>query len=197
MTAINSRRFFLAASICAVLRPEVAVSSQQDAAVKVVDKAVSDINQIINSGDTERKMLRSFEKVFNTYADVPTIAKYALGRDVRTASALQINDYTKAFSTYFATKYGKRFREFIGGTIEIVSVEKVKKYYLVNTIAHMPAYQPFGVDFLVSDQKGRPLIFNLIIEGVNMLLAERQEIGALLDRNSGKIDSLIGDLKNR
>jgi phospholipid transport system substrate-binding protein len=197
MTAINSRRFFLAASICAVLRPEVAVSSQQDAAVKVVDKAVSDINQIINSGDTERKMLRSFEKVFNTYADVPTIAKYALGRDVRTASALQINDYTKAFSTYFATKYGKRFREFIGGTIEIVSVEKVKKYYLVNTIAHMPAYQPFDVDFLVSDQKGRPLIFNLIIEGVNMLLAERQEIGALLDRNSGKIDTLIGDLKNR
>jgi phospholipid transport system substrate-binding protein len=197
MTAINSRRFFLAASICAVLRPEVAVSSQQDAAVKVVDKAVSDINQIINSGDTERKMLRSFEKVFNTYADVPTIAKYALGRDVRTASALQINDYTKAFSTYFATKYGKRFREFIGGTIEIVSVEKVKKYYLVNTIAHMPAYQPFDVDFLVSDQKGRPLIFNLIIEGVNMLLAERQEIGALLDRNSGKIDTLIGDLKSR
>jgi phospholipid transport system substrate-binding protein len=197
MTAINSRRFFLAASICAVLRPEVAVSSQQDAAVKVVDKAVSDINQIINSGDTERKMLRSFEQVFNTYADVPTIAKYALGRDVRTASALQINDYTKAFSTYFATKYGKRFREFIGGTIEIVSVEKVKKYYLVNTIAHMPAYQPFDVDFLVSDQKGRPLIFNLIIEGVNMLLAERQEIGALLDRNSGKIDTLIGDLKNR
>jgi phospholipid transport system substrate-binding protein len=197
MTAINRRRFFLAASICAVLRPEVAVSSQQDAAVKVVDKAVSDINQIINSGDTERKMLRSFEKVFNTYADVPTIAKYALGRDVRTASALQINDYTKAFSTYFATKYGKRFREFIGGTIEIVSVEKVKKYYLVNTIAHMPAYQPFDVDFLVSDQKGRPLIFNLIIEGVNMLLAERQEIGALLDRNSGKIDTLIGDLKNR
>jgi phospholipid transport system substrate-binding protein len=197
MTAINSRRFFLAASICAVLRPEVAVSSQQDAAVKVVDKAVSDINQIINSGDTERKMLRSFEKVFNTYADVPTIAKYALGRDVRTASALQINDYTKAFSTYFATKYGKRFREFIGGTIEIVSVEKVKKYYLVNTIAHMPAYEPFDVDFLVSDQKGRPLIFNLIIEGVNMLLAERQEIGALLDRNSGKIDTLIGDLKNR
>lgn len=197
MTAINSRRFFLAASICAVLRPDVAVSSQQDAAVKVVDKAVSDINQIINSGDTESKMLLSFEKVFNTYADVPTIAKYALGRDVRTASALQINDYTKAFSTYFATKYGKRFREFIGGTIEIVSVEKVKKYYLVNTIAHMPAYEPFDVDFLVSDQKGRPLIFNLIIEGVNMLLAERQEIGALLDRNSGKIDTLIGDLKNR
>jgi len=49
----------------------------------------------------------------------------------------------------------------------------------------------------VSDQKGRPLIFNLIIEGVNMLLAERQEIGALLDRNSGRIEALIGDLRSQ
>jgi phospholipid transport system substrate-binding protein len=178
-------------------RPDVAISSQQDAAVKVVDKAVLDINQIINSGDTEGNMLRSFEKVFNAYADVPTIAKYALGRDARTASEVQINDYTEAFSSYFATKYGKRFREFIGGRIEIVNVEKGKKYYMVNTIAHMPAYEPFDVDFLVSDQKGRPLIFNLIIEGVNMLLAERQEIGALLDRNSGRIEALIGDLRSQ
>ena len=58
----------------------------------------------------------------------------------------------------------------------------------------MPAYEPFEVDFLVSDRSGQPLVFNLIIEGVNMLLAERQEIGALLDRNSGKIDALIDDL---
>ena len=197
MTALTSRRLFLTASICALCRPEVAISSQQEAAVEVVDKAVLDINQIINSGDTEGNMLRSFEKVFNAYADVPTIAKYALGRDARTASEVQINDYTEAFSSYFATKYGKRFREFIGGRIEIVNVEKGKKYYMVNTIAHMPAYEPFDVDFLVSDQKGRPLIFNLIIEGVNMLLAERQEIGALLDRNSGRIEALIGDLRSQ
>ena len=140
-------------------------------------------------------MLKSFEKVFNEYADVPTIAKYALGRDARTASATKLKDYTKAFSAYFATKYGRRFREFIGGRIEIVKVAKVKKYYSVNTIAHMPAYEPFEVDFLVSEQSGQPLVFNLIIEGVNMLLVERQEIGALLDRNSGKIDALIRELK--
>ena len=58
----------------------------------------------------------------------------------------------------------------------------------------MPAYEPFEVDFLVSDRSGQPLVFNLIIEGVNMLLAERQEIGALLDRNSGNINALIDDL---
>mgnify|MGYP003309549114 FL=1 len=181
MTVINSRRLFLALSLCAVFGPKFMLASQRDSATQVVDLAVHEINQIINSGNTEEHMLRSFEGVFNEYADVPTIAKYALGRDARTASATQLEDYTKAFSVYFATKYGRRFREFIGGRIEIVEVAKVKKYYSVNTIAHMPAYEPFEVDFLVSEQSGQPLVFNLIIEGVNMLLVERQEIGALLD----------------
>ena len=194
MTVINSRRFFIMASICSVLKPGLVLASQQNAAIEIVDQAVSEINQIINSGDTQTQMLRSFEKVFNAYADVPTIAKYALGRDARTASEVQLNSYIKAFSVYFANKYGKRFREFIGGKIEIKSVVKVKNYYSVNTIAHMPIYEPFEVDFLVSDRSGQPLVFNLIIEGVNMLMAERQEIGALLDRNLGKIDSLIADL---
>jgi len=194
MTVINSRRFFIMASICSVFKPRLVLASQQNAATEIVDQAVSDINQIINSGDTQAQMLRSFEKVFNAYADVPTIAKYALGRDARTASEVQLKAYIKAFSGYFANKYGKRFREFIGGKIEIKSVVKVKNYYSVNTIAHMPAYEPFEVNFLVSDRSGQPLVFNLIIEGVNMLLAERQEIGALLDRNLGKIDALIADL---
>jgi len=194
MTVINSRRFFLMASICSVLEPGIVFASQQNAATAIVEQAVSKINQIINSGDTQTQMLRSFERVFNAYADVPTIAKYALGRDARTASEDQLKAYIKAFSGYFANKYGKRFREFIGGKIEIKSVVKVKNYYSVNTIAYMPAYEPFEVDFLVSDRSGQPLVFNLIIEGVNMLLAERQEIGALLDRNSGKINALIDDL---
>ena len=194
MTVINSRRFFIMASICSVLEPRLVFASQQNAAIEIVDQAVSKINQIINSGDAQTQMLRSFERVFNVYADVPTIAKYALGRDARTASEDQLKAYIKAFSGYFSNKYGKRFREFIGGRIEIKSVVKVKNYYSVNTSAHMPAYEPFEVDFLVSDRSGRPLVFNLIIEGVNMLLAERQEIGALLDRNSGNIDALIDDL---
>ena len=87
MTVINSRRLFLVSSIGAVIEPKLMFASQKDAATQVVDLAVYEINQIINSGNTEEDMLRSFEGVFNKYADVKTIAKYALGRDARTASS--------------------------------------------------------------------------------------------------------------
>jgi phospholipid transport system substrate-binding protein len=34
----------------------------------------------------------------------------------------------------------------------------------------------------------------LIIEGINMLLSERSEIGAMLDARGGDLDALIRDL---
>ena len=36
--------------------------------------------------------------------------------------------------------------------------------------------------------------FNLYIEGINMLLSERAEIGAMLDARGGNLDALIRDL---
>jgi len=53
----------------------------------------------------------------------------------------------------------------------------------------------FEVIFLVSDRSGRPLFFNVFVEGLNLLLTERSEIGAILDRNKGDIGSLIRDLE--
>jgi phospholipid transport system substrate-binding protein len=46
----------------------------------------------------------------------------------------------------------------------------------------------------VSDRSGQNKFFNMPIEGVNLLLTERTEIGAMLDKRRGNIDALIKDL---
>jgi phospholipid transport system substrate-binding protein len=51
------------------------------------------------------------------------------------------------------------------------------------------------VSFHVSDRSGKDLFFNMYIEGVNLLLTERTEIGAMLDKRRGDIDAMIRDLK--
>lgn len=48
----------------------------------------------------------------------------------------------------------------------------------------------------MSDRTGRDLFFNMFIEGVNLLLTERTEIGAMIDRNGGNIDAMIANLRN-
>ena len=166
-----------------------------DQARSLIDKAVSEVNSIINSGKSEQAMLGDFERVFVNYADVPTIARSALGVAAKSASASQMSTFTKAFQGYISRKYGRRFREFIGGRIEVTDAHPIKSYYEVVSVAHLQGEAPFDLRWHVSDKSGRQLFFNIIIEGINMLASERTEIGAILDKQGGDIDKLIAQLQ--
>ena len=182
------------AALAALPFPALALSADQ--AKTLVDKTVADINGIISSGKGEGAMLKDFEKLFSRYADVPTIAQSVLGPAARQASKGQLSAYTKVFQGYISRKYGRRFREFIGGRIEVADARPVKSYYEVISTAFLKGESPFEVRWHVSDKSGKSLFFNIIIEGVNMLASERTEMGALLDQRGGDLDRLIEDLKS-
>ncbi len=175
--------------------PTSALAITEGQAKSLVDKLVGEINKVIASGKSEASMLGSFERIFARYSDVPYMAAYTLGNDGRRASASQKKAYSKAFQVYIARKYGSRFREFIGGRLEVQGVKKVKKWYEVKATAYLKGQAPFEVKFLVSDRSGGSKFFNLYVEGINMLLTERTEIGSMLDKRRGNFDELIADLK--
>ncbi len=190
-----SRRLFLTSLAATAAVPAWALNESD--ARGLVDRLVGEINKVIGSGKSEKAMIRDFERIFDRYADVPIMARYTLGVDGRSASRSQLNKYTKTFKSYIARKYGKRFREFIGGRIEVNSARSIKSGFEIKTTAFLRGEAPFEVTFLVSDKSGKDLFFNMFIEGVNLLLTERTEIGALLDRNGGDIDAMITDLSKR
>ncbi len=167
------------AGTCLLPLPAFALNEAQ--ARTLVGKLIGEINAVIASGKSESGMIRDFERIFQRYADTAAIAAYALGVDARRATRPQKSAFSKAFNAYVARKYGKLFRQLIGGRLEVHRVKKVRNY--------------FEVSFHVSDRTGKDLFFNMFIEGVNMLLTERTEVGAMLDRRRGDIDGMIEDLK--
>ena len=198
MPSSLTRRHLLALAPGAVtlaLLPGAARAITVDQARSLIDKLVGEINSVINSGRAERSMYVDFERIFARYADVNYIAKSALGPAGRSAGASEISAYTKAFQTYIARKYGKRFREFIGGKIVVTNARPLKSYFEVISVAKLQGQAPFEVRWHVVDRGGKSLFFNLIIEGVNMLAAERTEIGAMLDQAGGSIPGLTAALK--
>ena len=167
-----------------------------DQARGLIDKAVADINAVIASGKSETAMYADFERIFVKYADVPVIARSALGVAAKKASKAQMSSFTKAFQGYISRKYGSRFREFIGGTIEVTDAKPLKSYFEVISVARLKGEAPFDLRWHVSDKSGSLKFFNIIIEGVNMLASERTEIGAMLDKAKGDLDALTATLKN-
>lgn len=195
------RRIFLtgltAATATLTALPQGLMALTEGGASKLINALVGDINKVIDSGKGEKAMFREFERIFARYSDTSYIAAYALGVDGRRASGAQKKAFSDAFQGYIARKYGSRFREFIGGKLEVKGVKKVKKWYEVSTIAYLKGQSPFEVTFLVSDRSGKDLFFNMFVEGVNLLLTERTEIGAILDSKKGDIDALIAELKRQ
>ena len=196
---ILSRRAFgtvVAGGIAVLALPRAALALTVDEAKSLIDQVVGEVNSIINSGKSEAGMFPAFENVFASYGDVPAIARSVLGVAARSASAAQMSGFTKAYQGYLSRKYGRRFREFIGGKIEVTDARPYKSYFEVISTATLQGEAPFDLRWWVGEKSGKKLFFNIIIEGINMLASERTEVGALLDQRGGDLDKLIADLKN-
>ncbi|SLN52257.1 Toluene tolerance, Ttg2 [Roseovarius gaetbuli] len=198
MTSNLCRRHVLATGLAfsgLAALPSGALALTDARARTLVDAIVSDINRVIASGKPVSGMIADFERIFTRYADVNIIARSTLGADANRISSGQMAAFTKAFRSYIARKYGKRFNEFVGGRIEVNSVKQVKSWHEVKSTAYLRGEAPFEVSFLVSDRSGKDLFFDMIIEGISLRLSERTEVGAMLDRRNGDINAMIADLK--
>ena len=185
----------LSAFVLAPALPRVAAAVTPALATGLVQQVATEITRIINSGQSEAAMIGDFERMMGRYADMPTIAQSVLGPAARTAGAGQLSAFADAFQGYMARKYGRRFREFIGGTVAVGGAQDTGRYVEVAATVSLRGEPPFAVSFRVWDRSGRPLFIDMLIEGVSLVISERSEIGAILDRNGGSVDATIQTLR--
>lgn len=192
------RRDFLAAGlalggISAI--PSAALALTENEARALIGRVMNDIQGIIDAGGSEAQLYQRFEGIFDRYGDVPIIARSVLGPPARSASGAQMSAFAEALRGYLARKYGSQFRRFRGANAQVTGAEPVRSFWEVTSVMNLRGEAPFEVRWHVSNASGRDLFFNIIIEGVNVLAAERQEIGTMLERRGGNIDRMIADLR--
>ena len=127
------RRVFLGTSAGFAMFGAQALAFSQKDAENYVNVVAAEISAVIASNKSESATVKAFEQIFRRYADTNMIARYALGREAR-SSGSEIKILPDLYVIYFK-KYGSRFREFIGGKIEVKSSRKVRKFYEVKADA--------------------------------------------------------------
>lgn len=192
---ISRRTLFGGVAAFAVM-PFGALALTTEQARSLVNQLVGEISSIINSGASEARMLRQFERIFQRYANTTVIAFRVLGADARRATDNQKRAFVQAFEGYISRKYGRRFREFIGGQIVVEQARPVKSWFEVQTTVRLQGQDPFRVDFLVREGGGQNQFFDMLIEGISLTRVEKEEIGSMLDSRGGNLDRLIADLRN-
>lgn len=194
---LTRRAILIASGAAAMVQvlPGKAMALTPASATALVEQVAGEITRIINSGRSESAMIGDFDRMMARYADMPTISQSVLGPTARSASNGQLSAFADAFRGYMARKYGRRFREFIGGTVSVNGAQDTGRYIEVSATVRMPGQGPFEVRFRVWDRSGQARFIDLLIEGVSLVISERSEIGAILDRNGGSIDGTIQTLR--
>jgi phospholipid transport system substrate-binding protein len=166
-------------------------------AEKLIENLTNDVLGAVNEQKSEDIMFSRFEEIFSKYADVPLIARKALGPTWRGASKAQRSAYVSAFRGYMARYYGKRFEEFLGSEIIVSNSRKTSGGFLVGSNIILKDGSSYQAQWHVIDARGKYLMYNLFLEGVSVLSDVRVQIGSMLDKRAGSIDRLIEHLNSK
>lgn len=159
------------------------------------DRAVATVNAK-NLGDAERT--KRFSAIFREAFDVQLIGRFVLGQYWRRASEAERKEYQKLFADYVVLTYSDRFKGYQGVNFRVGQAKTVgDQEQLVPSEVIRPGGQPpIGVQWRVRDAGGFKIV-DVIAEGVSMLISQREEFGALIGRNGGKVSALIDELRRR
>ena len=166
-------------------------------AEKLIKNLTNDVLGAVNEQKSDDIMFSRFEEIFSKYADVPLIARKALGPSWRGASKTQRSAYVSAFRGYMARYYGKRFEDFIGSEIIVSNSRKTSGGFLVGSNIILKDGSSYQAQWHVIDARGKYLMYNLFLEGVSVLSDVRVQIGSMLDKRAGSIDRLIEHLNSK
>ena len=189
----------LSASVAAIALLML-VSSGTAAAGKGADDFIRTVGQQAIDSLTGKELSDDqrqarFRAILNRTFEVPLIARFTLGRFWRRISEKQRKEFVSLFEDFIVKAYARRFRDYNGETFTVGKVRQINESdALVQSELAMKEGRKIAVYWRVRGKSDFKII-DIIVEGVSMVITQRDEFSAIVSRNGGKIDGLLTALR--
>ena len=130
--------------------------------------------------------------------DIDGIGMYTLGKYRKILNEDQKIKYRKLFKSYFLKSFSSRLVDYSDPKISVVSEKKInEKYTIVNTILEATSKNPeIKIDWRIyTKNPERPLIRDLIVEGLSLARTQKEEFNSIIQNNDGDINALFKTLE--
>ena len=200
-----SRRFFvlnLVVLLVGGLTGSVARAQADDntaKAVSFVDALGKEAVSTMADGTiTRTQRVDRFKEMFHRGFDIPSLARFALGRYWPVATPVQQEEYIKLFDEMVVRSYATHFESYGGGTFRITeSRSDSQQDVFIKTVVTPKEGPPVNVEWRVRQRNGRFGIIDVVIEGVSMSVSERQEFSSVIQAKGGSIDGFLQALRDK
>ena len=130
--------------------------------------------------------------------DVKGIGYYTLGNKRKEINDEEKKKYEVLFKKYFLKSFTSRLTDYSDPKISVLSAEKVnEKYTIVKSMLLKTDKKPeVKIDWRVyTKNPEKPLIRDLIIEGLSLARTQKEEFASILSTNNNDINALFQKLE--
>jgi phospholipid transport system substrate-binding protein len=165
---------------------------------KFITEIVNEAKEILVETNTkEFKKVKLSEIALKT-VDIKGVGYYSLGDYRKTLTDDQKKEYLKLFEKYFLKSFTSRLTDYSDPKIEVISTEVLNlKYTIVKSKLLGTDKKPeVNIEWRVyTKNPDKPLIRDLIIEGLSLARTQKEEFASVIESNNGDISKLFSTLK--
>ena len=161
---------------------------------EIVDKA----KKILVATNSQEYKVEKLTEIAKSKVDIKGVALYTLGSYRKNLNEEQKKEYTILFEQYFIKTFVSRLTDYSEPKIDVISAEKINdKYTIVSSILLATDKKAeVKIDWRVyTKDPDKPLIRDLIIEGLSLARTQKEEFSSIIESNDGDINVLFSKLK--
>ena len=169
-------------------------SDPKEFIVELVEDAISKLSDK-DLTDEEKSLF--IEQIALENVDIKALGLYTLGELRKSTEKEKINNYQIAFEKYFLKSLTSRLKDYSASKFELISEDKKSSNYTIVNSKIVPedGSPEIKIDWRIyTKNKDKPLIRDLIVEGLSLARTQKEEFSSILSSNNNDINALISKL---
>ena len=163
-----------------------------------ISEVVEEAKGILVESNTKEFKTKKLSEMALKTVDIKGVAYYSLGKYRKELNDEQLKEYMSLFEKYFLKSFTSRLSDYSDPKIDVLAVEILNpKYTIVKSLLLGTDKKPeVKIEWRVyTKNPDKPLIRDLIIEGLSLARTQKEEFASVIESNNGDITKLFETLK--
>ena len=163
-----------------------------------IQEIIDEVKTVLIETNSKEFKTKKLSEMALKIVDIKGVAYYSLGNYRKELSDEQLKEYLSLFEKYFLKSFTSRLTDYSEPKIEVLSTEVLNpKYTIVKSLLLATDKKPaVNIEWRVyTKNPDKPLIRDLIIEGLSLARTQKEEFSSIIETNNGDITKLFITLK--
>ena len=164
-----------------------------------VQSTINRASEVLSEDISKEIKIKELKKIAKDTVDIKRIGFYTLGPIRKNLTDDQKIRYSELFEEYFLTSFSNRLVVYSNPNIDVYDKKILsEKFVIVNSLLKGTEERPeVKIDWRIyTKNPEKPLILDLIIEGLSLARTQKEEFASILNSNDGNINALFETLEN-